>query len=263
MFGSHGLYMPFWSMQKYSAFCVRFTGIISACFTRPLISEPLKRRQVREVLLRERVTLLAEVDLEHGFPRVLVRERNVDTLLETTANSRVQLPRLRVNATRIAYHVRRAEHQNARLVLAHAVHLHQELVQHLTLTAAAVAALAMTREECAYVTRAAQRIDLIDEDHRRLLLARHHEQLLHQTTLITEYPSLPCALSLPLAHQIRRRDRHERTVRLRRHGLRQIRFTFRSTLSRTTNRYREVRTSECPSRADACLQRTRGAPREE
>lgn len=105
-------------------------------------AEPVRlRRQVRVVLIRQRVALLPEVDAEHRATRLLVRQRDVDSLLETAADGRVQLPRLRVTPPQRRHHVGRAQHQHARLVLAHAVHLHQKLVQHLALAAAAVAAL--------------------------------------------------------------------------------------------------------------------------
>ena len=57
------------------------------------------------ILLSERVTLLAEVDLEHRRTRLFVGKRDIDTFLETTTNSRIQLPWLFVRRlTRIPPH---------------------------------------------------------------------------------------------------------------------------------------------------------------
>ena len=53
--------------------------------------------EVVEVLLGQGVTFLSKVNLEHRTTGNLVGERNVDTLLETSANGRVQLPWLRMS----------------------------------------------------------------------------------------------------------------------------------------------------------------------
>ncbi len=52
-------------------------------------------RQPNEYTCRifEGVGRVAEVELEHDRPRLRLRKRNVDSLLETTAHGWVQLPR--------------------------------------------------------------------------------------------------------------------------------------------------------------------------
>ena len=100
---------------------------------------------------------VADGDLEHGGAGGQVGQADVDAALEAAADGGVELPG----------NVCGAEDEDALAVLADAVHLHQ----HLRLDAPRRLALALA-------AGAAQRVDLVDEDDGRLVLARHGEELL-------------------------------------------------------------------------------------
>lgn len=117
-------------------------------------------RQLAIVLALQARLGVADGDLEHGRARGDVRQRDVHAALEAAADGGVELPR----------DVGRAQHQHARRVLAHAVHLHQ----HLGLDAP-------RRLGLAFAARAAERVDLIDEDDGGVVFAGHVEELFDES----------------------------------------------------------------------------------
>ena len=76
------------------------------------------------------------MDLEHRTTGHFVRERNVDTLLETSTNGRIQFPWLWMNDgwIRKTYDIGGTEDENAGLVIANTVHLNEEFIQSLAST---------------------------------------------------------------------------------------------------------------------------------
>ena len=181
--------------------------------------------QIIKVGVVQFVHFLPKMDLEHRFPCLFVRQGNVDSLLEATTQRRVDIPRLFLILRLFSYHVGRTQHQNPCLVLPHSVHLHQKLRQRLLLPAATGSSLRLKPQPKPNVARTAQRIDFIDENHRRFVLPSQLEEILHQTIVQTIQHALPSRFSLPLTHKICRRHGHECTVRLRGHCLGQIGFT--------------------------------------
>jgi len=134
----------------------------------------------------------SHIELEHPAPGLDVGQWNVDSLLETgisrlcrcqdrhlpSLDGRVELP----------WDVCRTEDEHTRVVIAHTVDLASarcpiavvyqvtHLDQELRLDAPARLALALS-------SRTRQRVNLVNEDDCRLLLPRHREQLLHQSTV--------------------------------------------------------------------------------
>lgn len=151
--------------------------------------------QLLEILLGEHVRGVAQMDLEHDEAGMRLRQRNVDALLESTANGRVEDPR----------YVCGAENENAIGVIAHALHLHQKL----GLDASHAVVLVVR-------SRRAHRIDLVNEDNGGLVLAGQFEEILDQLL----------GLAQPLGHQIRTGHREEcGAIGLGGDGLGQIGFT--------------------------------------
>ena len=95
---------------------------------------------------------LSKMDAEHRLSRSLVRKRNIDSLLETPTNGGIQLPWLSFIAFCHSYHIRRSQHQHARLVISHTIHLHQELVESLALATAAIPSLSVIDTAKHYIT---------------------------------------------------------------------------------------------------------------
>lgn len=148
--------------------------------------------QLPQILLGEDVRGVAEMDLEHGESRVFLRQRNVDPLLEAPSDGGVEDPR----------DVGGAEHEDAVHIVAHALHLHQELGLDPTRTFALVLG-----------TRRAQRVHLVDEDDAGLVSASQLEEISHELLGLAE----------PLRHQIGRADREEgRVVGLGGYGFGQV-----------------------------------------
>lgn len=99
------------------------------------------------------------MDLEHGQAGVLFRQRDVDSFLESSKNTRVERPGS----------IRRAENQDALRILAHTVHLHKEL----GLDTSAAFALRVRSGRT-------QRVYLIDEDDARVMASAEFEEISHQ-----------------------------------------------------------------------------------
>jgi hypothetical protein len=133
--------------------------------------------------------------LEELFPRSLIRERDVDALLEAAADGGVQHPG----------QVGGGQGQHALVVVADAVHLHQELGLH----AGRVLARRVAR-----IAAAGQRVDLVDEDDGRAILAREAEEVADE----------PFAFANPLGRHVVAADAEQRVVALGRHRLRQVRL---------------------------------------
>ena len=116
--------------------------------------------QLAVVPLLELTRGVADADLEHLGARVRVRQVDVHAPLEAAADRPVKLPG----------DVGRAEDEDALSVFADAVHLDEQL----RFDAAGGLRLA-------FAARAAQRVDLVDEDDGRLVLARHREELFDES----------------------------------------------------------------------------------
>jgi len=151
--------------------------------------------QLLEILLREHVRGVAQMDLKHNEASVRLRQRNVDALLESSPDGRVEDPG----------YVGGSKNEDAIGVIAYALHLHQEL----GLDAPDAVVLVVR-------SRRAHRIDLVDEDDRRLVLAGQLKEILDQLL----------GLAQPLGHQIGTGYREEcGPIGFRGDGLGQIGFT--------------------------------------
>mmetsp|Transcript_18243 Transcript_18243/g.46350 ORF Transcript_18243/g.46350 Transcript_18243/m.46350 type:complete len:354 (+) Transcript_18243:186-1247(+) len=146
-----------------------------------------------EVLGGEVVGRVADAELEEAAARRRVGERDVDALLEAATHGRVEAP----------WGVGGAKHEQARVVVAHALHLDEELG--LNATSGLVLAVA---------AGAAERVDLVDEDNRRAVLTRHLEEVAHEAL----------RLALPLGHQVRGGDGVEHRIGLGGHRLGEVRL---------------------------------------
>ncbi len=100
----------------------------------------------------------ADAEFEQLHASAQVRQRDMDASLESPSDRGVQLPR----------DVGGAQDQHALGVVAHAVHLHEQLRLDPS-----------RRFRLPFAARPAERVYLVDEDDRGLVLARHAEELLH------------------------------------------------------------------------------------
>lgn len=163
-------------------------------------------RQHLHVFAGERVRRRANVELKLPPPSLGVRQRDQDALhptsqplervgktassphlFEASLDSHVQGPR----------QIGRTQHQDAVVIGAHTLHLHQELCLD-----------APGRLALAFATGPAERVDLIDKHNGRPGLSRHGEELLDQSL----------TLAHPLADQVTRRNTEERRFRFGRDG---------------------------------------------
>lgn len=126
---------------------------------------------------------LASSDLEDACTGCSIRKRNVDTLLKTTADGVIELPR----------HVGGAKDKDSIHVVADTLHLYEEL----SFDSSGGVIFS-------FASASAQGIDFIDEDDRWLCLSGHFEKLLDELL----------GLAHPLADQVRRADAEERALAL-------------------------------------------------
>mmetsp|Transcript_28352 Transcript_28352/g.54016 ORF Transcript_28352/g.54016 Transcript_28352/m.54016 type:complete len:226 (-) Transcript_28352:615-1292(-) len=151
-------------------------------------------RQVVKICRREAVRSVPQMHGKHCGSRVLLWEGDVDALIEAPAHSLIEG----------VGHVGGAQHQHLpSVVVANPLHLNQELC----LDSPRCLALA-------FPARAAQRVQLVNEDDGRRRLPRHLEKLADKLL----------ALAHPLGHQVGGGHRKKRGVRLRGHRLGQVRL---------------------------------------
>lgn len=151
--------------------------------------------QLLEILLGQHMCGITQMDFKHDQASMCLRQRNVDTLLESSTNGRIENP----------WYIRGAQHKNAIGIIAHTLHLHQELRLDATHTVVLIVRPSRTH-----------RIDFIDKYNRWLMLSGQFEEILYQFLGFTQ----------PFGHQIRTGYRKEcGIVCLGGNGLGQIRFT--------------------------------------
>lgn len=106
----------------------------------------------------------ADLQLEHTGSRLCIGQMNVNSLLEATTERLIKLPR----------RVGRTHSQDAVSCFTATVHLNEEFSLDTS-----------RRFSFIFLSLTAERVDLIDEDKRRLLLASHLEQVSHELFRLT------------------------------------------------------------------------------